>query len=111
VKLSLTIMLAACVAAAGCGSLRHSEPIDGPLTVASDQAKLGQQVFAEHCHKCHTGGGAGLGPAIRRVPDFLIRFQVRQGLGAMPAFTEQRLSDEDLDALLAYLQVVRRRGA
>jgi mono/diheme cytochrome c family protein len=109
-KTSWMFIVAAYGALAGCGSLHHSEPIDGPLTIASDQAKRGQQVFAEHCHKCHIGGGAGLGPAIRPVPDFLIRFQVRQGLGAMPAFTEQRLSDEDLDALLAYLRVIRRQG-
>ena len=37
----------------------------------------------------------------------LIRFQVRNGLGAMPAFKEDRLSAQQLDDLIAYLDAIR----
>lgn len=36
-----------------------------------------------------------------------LRRQVRWGLGAMPAFSEETISDEDLAALVAYLVWLR----
>jgi hypothetical protein len=38
---------------------------------------------------------------LRHLPDGAIRTQVRQGLGAMPAFESSEIPDRDLDALLA----------
>jgi mono/diheme cytochrome c family protein len=37
----------------------------------------------------------------------LIRFQVRHGLGAMPAFSEKEIGDRELDDLVAYLKALR----
>jgi hypothetical protein len=52
-----------------------------------------------------------LGPALKDkpFPGFLQRFQVRNGLGAMPAFSPAEISAAQLDDLLAYLRVLRQR--
>ena len=69
----------------------------------------GRHVFAQHCHTCHPGGEAGLGPALNNkpLPRALIKFQVRHGLGAMPAFTEDHVSKAELDNLAAYVVALR----
>ena len=92
-----------------CGSPRRSEPIEGPLPLATAQVRDGERVFMAHCYQCHPNGEAGLGPAINNkpLPAFLMRFQVRHGIGAMPAFDETLLPDGDLDALLDYLAVLK----
>lgn len=56
-----------------------------------------------------TTGGAGLGPAINNkpLPGWLIRFQVRHGFGAMPAFSEKEISDGELNDVVAYLKALR----
>jgi mono/diheme cytochrome c family protein len=97
---------------AGCGSARRGEPIVGPIPLTSDTARHGQQIFMKHCQQCHPGGEAGLGPAINNkpLPGFLIRFQVRHGYGAMPAFGEDQIASEDLVALLEYLHALRKHG-
>ena len=63
----------------------------------------------EHCHQCHPGGAGGLGPAIndKPLPKTLIATQVRAGLGAMPAFSAKEISDQDVDAIVAYLKHLR----
>ena len=100
---------------AGCGSARRSIPVAGPLSLSaadpSDEAELlGRQVFMAHCYQCHPSGTAGLGPALndKPLPGFAIKTQVRQGFGAMPAFSEEMISDDQLDALVSYLVALRR---
>lgn len=63
----------------------------------------------ESCHKCHPGGEAGLGPAINNkpLPDFLKRVQIRHGLGVMPSFAKEEISDQELEALLDYMTALR----
>jgi len=53
-------------------------------------------------------GEADLGPALndKPLPAFLMRFQVRNGLGVMPAFAKDRISDAELDQLIAYLKAL-----
>lgn len=99
-------------ALAACGSARRGEPIAGPLWIGSPAAAHGQEVFMAHCQQCHPTGAAGLGPAINNkpLPGFLIKFQVRHGLGAMPAFPERQIDDAELDDLVAYLKALRRQG-
>jgi mono/diheme cytochrome c family protein len=92
-------------------SSRRSEPIVGPLLLSPEIAE-GRKIFMDHCHQCHPGGEAGLGPALNNkpLPAFAIRTQVRRGFGAMPAFHENEISEADLDALLVYLKALRRHG-
>jgi mono/diheme cytochrome c family protein len=103
------VALAAAALVAACAAPRHSEPLSGPFRPANDLEARGQVVYQVHCLKCHEDGRASLGPPLLPVPDFMIRLQVRVGMGAMPAFGEDRISSRDLDSLIAYLDAIRGR--
>jgi mono/diheme cytochrome c family protein len=104
IALLLVITAVACLA---CGTARRRPPL-GPAPALSEQAATGQVAFMEKCNRCHPGGEAGLGPALndKPFPDFLKRFQVRKGLGTMPHFSHEELSDPQLDAILEYLKAL-----
>jgi mono/diheme cytochrome c family protein len=94
----------------GCGSERRDAPFTEPLNLSDPQVALGQRVFATHCHQCHPGGAAGLGPAIndKPLPVNVIKTQVRQSLfGTMPKFPPEKISDDELDALVKYVKGLR----
>jgi mono/diheme cytochrome c family protein len=103
--LLLVIVAIVCVA---CGTARRRPPL-GPALALNEEAATGQVAFMEKCDRCHPGGEAGLGPALndKPFPDFLKRFQVRKGLGTMPHFSQQELSDPELDSILEYLKALR----
>jgi mono/diheme cytochrome c family protein len=98
------------VLVAGCNA-RRGEPIVGPLAL-DDHLKRGQQGFDRYCYKCHTNGEGGMGPIIndKPLPKFLMRTQVRVGMGTMPNFSRNEISEEELDAILDYLVALRRAG-
>lgn len=92
-------------------------PADGDgtrlwITSASADVTRGQRVFMENCHQCHPGGEGGLGPAINNkpLPGFMIKLQVRAGVGAMPAFSADAIAPDELDTLIAYLRALRAFG-
>lgn len=90
----------------GC-AMRKSEPIKKEtFTPANERIAHGEQVFMQHCQKCHPGGEAGLGPSINAnpAPQFIKRFQMRHGLGVMPAFSKGEIAKSDLHAISAYLK-------
>lgn len=95
----------------GCVSARRGEPLAGPLTVSSPAVARGQVAFMHYCHACHPGGDAGLGPALNNkpLPGFMIKTQVRLGLGAMPAFSKKVIKTSDLSDIVAYLKAQRHR--
>jgi mono/diheme cytochrome c family protein len=70
----------------------------------------GERLFHRFCYPCHPGGEAGLGPAIndKPLPAVAIRTQIRRGLGAMPAFSDEWLSDREVRAITADVQALRR---
>lgn len=94
-----------CVLLMSCGSARRSIPLVGERSITDPVLLQGRSVFDSNCHQCHPGGEGGLGFAINNkpLPNFLISFQVRHGIGAMPAFSEEMISDKELDALVTYL--------
>jgi mono/diheme cytochrome c family protein len=113
-RVALLLVMTAIVYLA-CGTARRRPPL-GPAPALSEQAATGQVAFMEKCNRCHPGGEAGLGPALndKPLPDFLKRFQVRKGLGTMPHFSHEELSDAQLDAILEYLKALHQnpsRGA
>jgi mono/diheme cytochrome c family protein len=65
----------------------------------------GAEVFEEHCDKCHPSAGEGVGPSLLGKPASAahIRKQVREGSARMISFSEQRLNQSDLNAVIAYL--------
>jgi mono/diheme cytochrome c family protein len=90
-------------------SARRGEPLKGPLDLSDARIAHGQAVFMAKCNKCHPGGDAGLGPALNNkpLPDFLVRYQVRHGIGAMPAFYAEEIPEKSLDDINAYLEALR----
>lgn len=110
---SVSTLMIACSLLMACESARRSEPLVGAFVPASAEVERGQLLFARHCNQCHTGGEAALGPALndKPLPASLLRLQVRQGLGAMPAFDATEISDRELDELIAYVQALREHGS
>ena len=106
------LLAAGVIWAGGCSSARRGEPLHGPLPVTDAQVERGRLVFMQYCQKCHPGGEAGLGPGLndKPFPKFLQHFQIRHGLGAMPAFSPEEISESQLDDLLEYLHALRRHG-
>ena len=107
-----TAVALAVVFAMACGSARRVPPVASTVELTSEKEVAGHHEFIEYCHQCHPHGESGLAPAINNkpLPGFLIAFQVRQGLGAMPAFPESVISDDELDSIIAYLKALRRNG-
>jgi mono/diheme cytochrome c family protein len=90
---------------------RKAEPMKGKPFNPSDPAVVhGEQVFMKHCQKCHPGGEGGLGTAINTMPapQFIKRFQMRHGLGVMPAFTKKEISKKDLKDISSYLKELKK---
>jgi mono/diheme cytochrome c family protein len=95
-----------------CGSVRKSEPFIGALDTHDEVLLKGEASFSKHCSRCHPAGEAGLGPALndkKLVPTFLIKFQIRNGLGAMPSFSRETIPSDELDALVKYIKVMQSR--
>jgi mono/diheme cytochrome c family protein len=101
--ISCALLLVACTTA------RRTEPLAPPLNLNDPKIAQGQKVFFQHCHQCHPHGQGGLGPAIvnKPLPEFLMKFQVRHGLGTMPSFGAEKIPPADMEALMAYIKAVR----
>jgi mono/diheme cytochrome c family protein len=109
-RLLLFLTVLAAFGAAGCHSTRRGEPITGPMKIDDPKIERGRLVFLKNCHQCHPGGEAGLGPALNNkpAPVFLMKTQVRVGLGAMPHFAKDQIPPEELDDLMTYVIALRK---
>jgi mono/diheme cytochrome c family protein len=109
-KPQLAFSIVALLVLTACHSTRRGEPITGLLQISDPTVARGRVVFFRNCHQCHPGGEAGLGPSLNNkpAPVFLMKTQVRLGLGAMPSFNKEQISPDDLDALMAYLIRLRK---
>lgn len=79
-----------------------------PLTL---KEKRGRKVFAANCQTCHPGGRRGVGPSLVAKPlsAALIKASVRHGKRGMPAYSVARISNRQLDDIVAYIKALRRR--
>jgi mono/diheme cytochrome c family protein len=95
--------------AGACATARKTEPLAPPVNLSDPKVAHGQKVFFQHCHQCHPHGQGGLGPAIvnKPLPEFLMSFQVRHGLGTMPSFGADKIPPQDMEALMEYIKAVR----
>jgi len=110
---SYTLLCTACLfllTLSFCGTARRGEPLYKPVNIENEQVARGEVIFMRYCDKCHPGGESGLAPAIndKPVPGFVIRFQIRNGLGAMPAFKSDVIPAPELDDLMAYIKQQRK---
>src|SRR5688500_8098883 len=92
---TLAALAGALVLMAGCGSPRRGEPISGVVPLKEPDIERGAVVFQRYCHQCHPGGEGGLGPSLndKPAPGWLMKTQVRLGLGTMPSFKEDVISE------------------
>jgi mono/diheme cytochrome c family protein len=109
-RLTLLALVALVAALASCGPPRVA--VGAPLTPEDAKLANGARVFMAECQQCHPNGAEGLGPALndKPAPAFLIKLQVRVGLGAMPSFGPDEINDEALDDLAAFVIELRRRA-
>src|SRR5687767_13587211 len=109
-RVAVLILSAVAVMLTGCHSARRGEPITGPMQITDPDVAKGQIVFMQHCQQCHPFGQGGLGPVINNTPAprFLVKTQVRLGLGVMPGFSKDKISPEELDYLVDYVMALRR---
>jgi mono/diheme cytochrome c family protein len=93
---------------------RLAEMIRGGGTLPTSDASVerGRRAVEQNWYKCHTQGEGGMGPVIndKPLPRFLMRFQIRHGLGTMLAFSPERISDQEVEDILNYLVELRRRA-
>ncbi len=94
----------------GC-AMRRGEPVSQPLRIDSHKLARGEVSYMAHCNKCHPGGEKALGFAINNkpLPGFMIKAQVRAGAGAMPAFSKELVTGEDLENILEYIELLRKQ--
>lgn len=93
------------------------EDIDGAQNDESDSVHInmtrreyeGMQLFMANCNRCHPGGNAGTGPSLmdKPIPDFLVHFQIRQGMGDMPAFKEEELTKDEVQKIVLFVRSMR----
>ena len=109
------VWMAALALAMGCGGGGAEEggseessggdlsAYEGP--VASTDVEAGKELFSTFCDDCHPDGEEDVGPSLIEHAHSAARMrqQVREGSGKMRPFSANRLSDEDLEHLLAYL--------
>lgn len=97
--------------AVSCGTARRGAPLIGERHPTDAKLALGERVFDRDCSQCHPGGEAGLGPSLndKPLPQFAVRIQVRNGVGAMPRFRSYEISDEELRAVTAYMVWLRKQ--
>ena len=112
-KLILGLMIGMLAIAYGCskessGTTAYAlEDFDYPI--GSTDVPAGTEVFAEFCEGCHPGGEEGDGPKIAgegRCPHPQLRWKVRSGGDDMPAFGPDKISDTNLEAVLAYAETL-----
>lgn len=102
--LALSVLSALALVACG-GSSGGTTIADYEGALTSRDVSTGAQVYEEFCEGCHPGGGKGDGPAINGIgwSPAETRMRIREGKKDMPGFGTDKISDAQLEAVLAYL--------
>jgi ubiquinol-cytochrome c reductase cytochrome c subunit len=84
------------------------------IDVEGADLALGQQLYTANCAGCHNSAGSGgaLGqgnhaPAVTRATDLEVAEAIRVGPGAMPAFSEGVLDDDEVNAIVRFVGELR----
>jgi len=103
-----TIIFLCAILCMACTARRM--PAKSDDRTSSAQLEHGRSKYMQYCQKCHPMGETGLGPALNNnpAPGFIKRFQVRHGLGAMPAFKQDVISRNDLNGIMRYLKSMKK---
>jgi cytochrome c peroxidase len=87
----------------------NRDPSASGNVVFSPREFRGMKLFMTHCNRCHPGGEKGVGPSLndKPLPNFVIHFQIRKGLGDMPAFDKNKLSKEEVKDIVLFVRMLR----
>ncbi|MGW0435629.1 cytochrome bc1 complex diheme cytochrome c subunit [Micromonospora sp. NPDC003197] len=82
--------------------------------VGAGDVRVGRELFLANCAACHSATGAGtaltndqVAPALDRATPIEVAEAVRVGPGLMPAFPDTALTDQQVNALAAYVGVLQ----
>ncbi len=82
--------------------------------VAPGDLRTGRELFLDNCAACHSATGAGaaltnawIAPALDRATPVQVAEAVRVGPGLMPAFPDSVLTNQQVNALVSYVQELR----
>ena len=84
---------------------KHSPEAPGFAAPPANNAPgRGKEIFAaKGCSACHGPNAEGVvGPALAGFKASQIKAQVRKPKGAMPEFSQERLNDDELEAIIAF---------
>lgn len=110
--LTLTITMAGCGGGGGAaeeGGDDHASsggevPAEYQGAITGTDVAAGAEIYDQFCSSCHPGGGPDLeGIAWSAAAT---RQQVREGEDEMPAYGPDRISDEELENILAHMQTI-----
>ncbi|MGI5836713.1 MAG: c-type cytochrome [Chloroflexota bacterium] len=109
ILLVAVVLVAVVTSISACSSQEPAPASQAGAAVTTGDASLGAAVFQQNCDGCHPGGAQGRGPMLKgkNLSSDHIKGVVRNGASSMPAFPENRISDEQLANLVAYLQSLK----
>jgi ubiquinol-cytochrome c reductase cytochrome c subunit len=84
--------------------------------VHPDNVQLGQTLYLDTCSACHSATGAGgaltngqFAPDLFKATATQVGEAIRVGPGLMPAFSDQALTEQEVDAIAEYVQTLQSR--
>jgi len=97
------LMLVACGGGGDGGDDGHEASAQYAGPIGSSDTARGEEVYGSVCNACHSSG-----PALQNIAwePGRMRHQIREGSGRMPPISTNRVSDEDMEAILAYLVTI-----
>ncbi len=110
----MTVLVVLAMFVTACGGTPPPEPPVGT------QAATGRELFVGEfgCNTCHPGGQKGVGRDLvgpefrqRHPTDASVREQIRNGGGQMPAYGEERMSEQQLQDVIAYIRWLNEQQA
>lgn len=95
---------------AACGGEQRIEAEAPDVIPATRDETHGKHLFQKFCYQCHPGGSQGLGPALddRPLAEAAVRTQIRVGVGSMPSFDEDWLSDDQVAEIAEYVTTLHK---
>ena len=89
------------------GSLGTGEPIP---EIAPGSKQIGESLFISNCAPCHSSSGTGMilpdgtwAPTLFSTPREQVAEAIRIGPGQMPRFSDKDIDEEELNALVSYV--------
>ena len=99
-------------------SFGNGPPIPAAQVNDSSDLAAGRAAYVATCAACHGAAGSGdavgggaIAPPLLDTPPTQVGEAIRIGPGAMPAFDDRQISDQDLSSISAYLAFLRQKAA